>query len=130
MAGVACTDCGVDDPMLSAALATPEALVVLCAGLTPPPPDATVQLTTTPGTTQLFASSALTLSAAGSGLLKYQTCASPPVFTSCVAAPGVQGPVPPPPSPPHASTSSPAPSMGSPPLRKKVIARLHLPVMV
>src|SRR5207247_11289128 len=67
---------------------------------------------------------------AGSVLLKYQLCASPPVFTSCVAAPGVQGPVPPPPSPPHASTSSPAPSAGSPPQRKNVITRLRLPVRV
>src|SRR5207253_7760947 len=70
-AGVALTDCGVDDPMLSVALATPFVPVVLCAGLTPPPPDATAQLMTTPGTAQLFASNALTLSPAGSGLLKY-----------------------------------------------------------
>jgi hypothetical protein len=70
MAGVAVTDCGVDPPILSVALATPFAPVVLCAGLTPPPPDATAQLTTTPGTAQLFASSALTLNAVGSGLSK------------------------------------------------------------
>jgi hypothetical protein len=71
-AGVAVTDCGVDDPILSVALATPDALVVLCAGLTPPPPDATAQFTTTPGTGQLLASRAVTLNGDGSGLLKYQ----------------------------------------------------------
>src|SRR5205814_4806783 len=106
IAGVAVTDCGVDDPMLSVALATPFVPVVLCAGVTLPPPDATTQLMTTPGTAQLFASSALTLSAAGSRLLKYQGCASPPFFTSWVATPGVQGPVPLPLSPPpHAARS-------------------------
>src|ERR1041385_6529677 len=95
---------GVADPMLSVALATPFAPVVLCAGLTPPPPDATVQFTTTPGTAQLLASNALTLSPVGSGLLKYHACVSPPFFTSWVAAPGVQGPVPPPLlPPPHAA---------------------------
>jgi hypothetical protein len=73
IAGVAVTDCGVVDPMLSVALATPDALVELCAGLTAPPlPVATAQLTTTPGTAQLLASLATTLNAAGSGLLKYQ----------------------------------------------------------
>src|SRR5438552_4634410 len=103
---VAVTDCVVDPPMLSFALATPFVPVVPCAGVTPPPPDATAQLTTTPGTAQLLASSALTLNAAGSGLLKYHGWASPPFFTSCVAAPGVQGPVPPPPFPPHANPST------------------------
>jgi hypothetical protein len=72
IAGVAVTDCGVVDPMLSVALATPDALVELCAGLTPPPPVAGAQLTTTPGTAQFLASFARTLNAAGSGLLKYQ----------------------------------------------------------
>lgn len=72
IAGVAVTDCGVDDPTLSLAVATPFEPVVLCAGLTLPPPDATAQLMTTAGTAQLFASSALTLKPAGSWLLKYQ----------------------------------------------------------
>src|SRR6266567_8210166 len=127
---VAVTVCGLVEPMLSAVAATPVVPVVLWVGLTAPPPDATAQFTTTPGTAQLFASRAVTFKAEGSGLSKYQLCASPPVFTSCVAAPGVQGPVPPPPSPPHASTSSPAPSAGSPPQRKNGIARLHPPVTV
>ncbi len=127
---VAVTVCGLVDPMLSAVAATPLVPVVLWVGLTAPPPDATAQFTTTPGTAQLFASRAVTFKAEGSGLSKYQLCASPPIFTSCVAAPGVQGPVPPPPSPPHASTSSPAPSAGSPPQRKNVITRLRLPVRV
>src|SRR5437764_286696 len=107
---VAVTDCGVDPPTLSFVLATPDAVVVLCVGLTTPPPDATAQLTTTPGTAQLFASSALTLNAAGSGLSKNHACASPPFFTSCVAAPGVQGAVPPPFFPPHAKPSTAVPS--------------------
>src|SRR5207249_8112442 len=122
---VAVTVCGLVEPMLSAVAATPVVPVALWVGLTAPPPDATAQFTTTPGTGQPLASRAVTLKAAGSGLLKYQLCASPPVFTSCVAAPGVQGPVPPPPSPPHASTSSPAPSAGSPPQRKNVITPLR-----
>jgi len=67
---VAVTVCGLLDPTLSVVLAIPDALVVLCAALTPPPPDAGAQLMTTPGTAQLFASRALTLSPAGSGLLK------------------------------------------------------------
>src|SRR6266850_1964983 len=71
------------------------------------------------GTGQPLASRAVTLNDAGSELLKYQGAGSPAVFTSCVGAPGVQGPMPP---PPQASTSKPAPSAGSPPQRKKVIA--------
>jgi len=70
-AGVAVTVCGLDDPRLSVVLTTPLAPVVLCAALTAPPPAVTSQLTTTPGTGRLLASSALTLSGAGSGLLKY-----------------------------------------------------------
>jgi len=121
---VAVTVCGLVDPMLSVVVATPEAPVVLWAGVTPPPPDATAQLTTTPGTAQLFASRAVTLRGAGSGLLTYHVCPSP-LLTSCVAGPGVQGPVPPPPSPPHARRSNPTPSAGSRPERKQIIARLQ-----
>src|SRR5882724_8803572 len=128
---VAVTVCEDVEPRLSAVVATPLALVVLWAGEMAPSPDATAQFTTTPGTGQPLASRAVTLKAAGSGLLKYQLCASPPVFTSCVAAPGVQGPMPPPsPPPPHASTSTPTPSDDSPPQRKNLIARLHLLVTV
>src|SRR5258708_1897119 len=74
------------------------------------------------GTGQPLASRAVTLNDAGSGLLKYQGAGSPAVFTSCVAAPGMQGPIPPPPPPPQARPSNPALSAGSPPQRKKVIA--------
>src|SRR5205823_6133160 len=120
---VAVTDCGVDPPTLSFVLATPDALVVLCVGLTPPPPDATAQLMTTPGTAQLFASSALTLNSVGSGLLKYHACPSPPFFTSWLAAPGVQGPVPLLPPPPHASRRNPTPSTGTRFQHKQVMTR-------
>src|SRR6266702_3122354 len=109
---VAVTVCGLVEPMLSAVAATPVVPVVLWVGLTAPPPDATAQFTTTPGTAQLFASRAVTFKAEGSGLLKYQAGGFPLVFTSCVAGPGVQGPVPPPPSPPQAS-NSPTPSAGN-----------------
>ena len=57
---VAVTVCGLVDPMLSAVAATPLVPVVLWVGLTAPPPDATAQLPTTPGTAQLFASRAVT----------------------------------------------------------------------
>ncbi len=63
-------------------VATPLALVVLWAGETAPSPDATAQLTATPGTGQPLASRAVTLRAAGSGLLKYHEPGSPVVFTS------------------------------------------------
>src|SRR5439155_26999879 len=86
---------------------TPVTLVVLWAGLTPPPPEPTAQFTTTPGTGQLLASRAVTLKGVGSGLSRYHAAGSPFVFTSCVAGPGVQGPVPPPPSPPPPSASTP-----------------------
>src|SRR5439155_20031846 len=105
-AAVARTTCGEVAPTLSTVLATPLELVVLCAVLSPPPPVWIVQSTRTPGTGQAFASRAVTLRGAGSGLLTYQFCASP-LLTSCVAVPGVQGPVPPPPSPPHARASTP-----------------------
>ena len=72
-------------------------------------PDVTAQLTTTLGTAQLLASRAVTRKGEGSGLLKYQVPGSPTVFTSCVAAPGVQGPMPPPPPPPQAAASRAAP---------------------
>src|SRR5882762_7074289 len=128
---VAVTVCGLVDPMLSVVVATPDALVVLWAGLIAPPPDATAQLTTTPGTAQLLASRAVTLKGPGSGLFRYHAAGSPLVFTSCVATPGVQGPIPPPPPPPpHASPSNPAPNAGSRPQRKNVIAPLRLSVMV
>jgi hypothetical protein len=127
---VAVTVCGDVEPRLSAVVATPLALVVPCAGETAPPPDATAQLTTTPGTAQPLASRAVTLKGDGSGLLKYHGPGSPLVFTSCVAAPGMHGPIPPPPPPPHASPSNPAPSAGSRPQRKNVIAPLRLSVMV
>jgi len=68
---VAVTVCGEVDPRLSVVVATPLALVVLWAGETAPSPDATAQLTTTPGTGQPLASRAVTLKAVGSGLLKY-----------------------------------------------------------
>src|SRR5437016_12717974 len=50
---VAVTVCGLVEPMLSAVAATPVVPVVLWVGLTAPPPDATAQFTTTPGTAQL-----------------------------------------------------------------------------
>jgi len=62
----------------SIVVATPLALVVLCAGFTPP--DVTVHVTTTPGTGRPLTSIAVTLNGVGSGLLKYQLCASPPLF--------------------------------------------------
>jgi hypothetical protein len=69
---VAVTVCEDVEPRLSAVLATPLAPLVLWAGEIPPPPDATAQFTTTPGTGQLLASRAVTLNGDGSGLLKYQ----------------------------------------------------------
>jgi hypothetical protein len=79
---VAVTVCCGAEPRLSAVVATPLALVVLWAGETAPSPDATAQLTATPGTGQPLASRAVTLRAAGSGLLKYHEPGSPVVFTS------------------------------------------------
>jgi len=69
---VAVTVCGLVAPTLSAVVATPAALVVLWAGLTPPPPEPTAQFTTMPGTGQLLASRTITLRGVGSGLLTYQ----------------------------------------------------------
>jgi hypothetical protein len=69
---VAVTVCEDVEPRLSAVVATPLVLVVVWAGEIAPPPDATAQFTTTPGTAQLFASRAVTLNGDGSGLLKYQ----------------------------------------------------------
>src|SRR5712664_2800799 len=106
---VAVTVCVDAEPRLSVALAVPLASVVLWAGEIVPPPDPTAQLTTTPGTAQLLASRAVTRKGEGSGLLMYQVPGSPMVFTSCVAAPGVQGPMPPPPPPPQAAASRAAP---------------------
>src|SRR6266478_4535796 len=79
---VAVTVCCGAEPRLSAVVATPLALVVLWAGETAPSPDATAQLTAMPGTGQPLASRAVTLRAAGSGLLKYHEPGSPVVFTS------------------------------------------------
>jgi len=79
---VAVTVCCGDEPRLSAVVATPLALVVLWAGETAPSPDATAQLTATPGTGHPLASRAVTLRAVGSGLLKYHEPGSPVVFTS------------------------------------------------
>src|SRR5207244_525336 len=62
----------------SIVVATPFVLVVLCAGFTPP--DVTAHVTTTPGTGWPLTSTAVTLNGVGSGLLKYQFCASPPLF--------------------------------------------------
>jgi hypothetical protein len=122
-ANVAVTVCGLLDPMLSVVVATPVAPVVVWTGLTAPPPDATAQFTTTPGTAQVFASRAVTLKGPGSGLFRYHAAGSPLVFTSCVAAPGMQGPMPPPlPPPRQANTSSPTPSDDRLPQRKNVIA--------
>jgi len=75
----------------SIVVATPFALVVLCAGFTPP--DVTAHVTTTPGTGRPLTSIAVTLNGVGSGLLKYQVCASPPLFRrskggrGCVVSP-------------------------------------------
>src|SRR6266496_5844895 len=101
ISGVAVMVCGLVDPMLSVVPATPLPSVVLCRELTAPPPAVTAQVTATPGTARSFASSALTLSRTGSGLLKYQLCASPPFLTSCVGGPGGSLP------PPHAAAKRP-----------------------
>src|SRR5256885_4735369 len=73
-AAVALTAWGEVVPTLSTVVATPLGFVVLCAGLRPPPPVVMVQVTTMPGTAQLFASRAVTPRDVGSGLLKYQVC--------------------------------------------------------
>src|SRR6266700_3940178 len=91
------------EEMESVVAATPLAFVVLCAGFTPPLPDVTVHVTTTPGTARPLASCAVTLRDVGSGLLKYQLCVLPPLITSAAGGPG--GCVP----PPHAKADSPTP---------------------
>src|SRR5438128_11627589 len=93
----------VEEPTESVVVATPLASVVLCAGFTPPLPDVTAHVITTPGTARPLTSCAVTLRGVGSGLLKYQLCASPPVITSSAGGPG--GCVP----PPHAKANSPTP---------------------
>ena len=60
-AAVALTTWAEAVPRLSTVVATPLEFVVLCAGLRPPPPVVMVQVTTMPGTAQLFASRAVTL---------------------------------------------------------------------
>src|SRR5439155_26675831 len=76
----------------SIVLATPLALVMLCAGLTPPSP-VTAHVTTTPGTGWPLTSTAVTVNGVGRGLLKYQFCVSPPLFRrskggrGCVVSP-------------------------------------------
>src|SRR6184192_974883 len=84
----------VEEPTESVVVATPLASVVLCTGFTLPPPDVTAHMITTPGTARPLTSCAVTLRGVGSGLLKYQLCASPPVITSSAGGPG--GCVPPP----------------------------------
>ena len=69
---VALTIWMVEPPTESVVLATPFASVVLCVGVTVPPPDATAHVMTTPGTARPSTSTAVTLKAVGSGLLKYQ----------------------------------------------------------
>src|SRR5256885_8764521 len=83
-AAVALTTWAEAVPRLSTVVATPLEFVVLGAGLRPPPPVVMVQVTTRPGTAQLFASRAVTPRGVGSGLLKYQVCPSP-LFTNWVA---------------------------------------------
>src|SRR2546430_7889153 len=75
-------------PIESIVLATPFALVVLCPGLTAPSPCATLQVTTTPATGSPPGSTAITLSGTGSGLSKYQLCASPPLTTRSLGGRG------------------------------------------
>jgi len=82
---LALTVWSVEEPRESIVLATPFALVVLCAGLTPP--DVAAHVTITPGTGRPLGSSAITLSETGSGLLKYQLCPSPPLFARSVGGP-------------------------------------------
>src|SRR3989454_12540259 len=101
----------VEEPTESDVVANPLALVVLVVGLTAPAPELTAHVTTTFGTACPAASSAVTLSGVGSGLLKYQLCASPPLFTRSVGGPG--GCVPPPPPPPHSTAPSTAPNAAS-----------------
>src|SRR5207249_4423671 len=101
----------VEEPTESDVVANPLALVVLVVGLTAPAPELTAHVTTTFGTACPAASSAVTLSGVGSGLLKYQLCASPPLFTRSVAGPG--GCVPPPPPPPHSTALSTAANAAS-----------------
>src|SRR5213595_2710982 len=98
----------VEEPTESVVVATPLASVVLCTGFTLPPPDVTAHVTTTPGTARPLASCAVTLRSVGSGLLKYQLCASPPLFVRSVGGPG--GDVPPPPPPPQESAPNTAPN--------------------
>src|SRR5438093_492637 len=82
---LALTVWSVEEPRESIVLATPFALVVLCAGRTPP--DVAAHVTTTPGTGRPLGSSAITLSETGSGLLKYQLCPSPPLLARSVGGP-------------------------------------------
>ena len=72
LVNVALTVWRVEPPIESFVVATPLALVVLCVGLTAPPPEATVHVMTTPGTARPSMSTAVTLKAVGSGLLTYQ----------------------------------------------------------
>src|SRR5437773_5467431 len=78
----------VEEPTESVVVTTPLASVVLCTGFTPPLPDVTAHVITTPGTARPLTSCAVTLRGVGSGLLKYQLCASPPVITSSAGGPG------------------------------------------
>src|SRR2546429_7635622 len=69
---VALTVWMVEPPIESVVVATPLALVVLCVGVTVPSPVATAHVMATPGTGRPSTSTAVTLKAVGSGLLKYQ----------------------------------------------------------
>jgi len=119
-AKLAATLWNVEDPRESIVVATPFALVVLCAGLTPP--DVAAHVTITPGTGRPLGSSAITLSETGSGLLKYQLCPSPPLFARSVGGPG--GDVP---SPLHASKNNPTAHVSSRSHRANAIGRLPVP---
>jgi hypothetical protein len=78
----------VEEPSESVVLATPLTSVVLCRGLTSPPPDVTDHVTTTPRTARPLASTTVTLKGDGNGLLKNQLCASPPLIKKSLGGPG------------------------------------------
>src|SRR5437773_12579161 len=67
---LALTVWSVEEPRESIVLATPFALVVLCAGRTPP--DVASHVTTTPGTGRPSRSSSFSHSGSGGGSSKYQ----------------------------------------------------------
>ena len=89
----ACGDGGVDPVVPAGATVSVQAgdgqTVVVVAGATEPPPDTTVQLTTTPARPLPKLSTTVTVSGWGSGALTTPTCRSPEVLTSRFAAPGI-----------------------------------------